>query len=192
MKLTPLQQRELARRAFRWVSTIEHLNQAGDRLNEHPNHTRDGLNENPSNQDLGYDNELHLLMISLEHLDNCLKYLVTDSLDDRFKELGTRYRESWRPPRQVQGTPEDEPPITREVRDALEHEEEYIAGPGRFPDSATDEWRETFQSGTFMWDDDGINVLVVLGKGYEVKNAIRSALALKEALTALADVELEV
>jgi len=113
MKLTPLQRRELARRAFRWVVTIEHLNQAGARVWA-----------DPSKSEIGFDNELHLLMISLEHLDNCLCYLVADSPDDRFKELGTRYRESWRPPRQVQGTPEDKPPITREVRNVLEHEEE--------------------------------------------------------------------
>jgi len=43
-----------------------------------------------------------------------------------------------------------------------------------------------------MWDEDRISVLFVLGKGYEVKDAVRSALTLKEALTALADVELDV
>ena len=181
MRLTARQRRELARRAFRWVVTIEHLNQAGARVWA-----------DPSKSEIGFDNELHLLMISLEHLDNCLCYLVADSPDDRFKELGTRYRQSWRPPRQVQGTPEDEPPITREVRNVLEYEEEYIAGGGRNPERATDDWRETLQSNTVMWDKDEISVLVVLGKGYEVKDAIRSALALKEALTALADVELEV
>jgi hypothetical protein len=65
-----------------------------------------------------YTRGLHMLCLCIEHLDRCLHLLAGSPLRAEFPhQLCRDFRTAWRP--------------LKDLRDVLEHEEDYIAGIGR-------------------------------------------------------------
>src|SRR5882672_5505986 len=71
-----------------------------------------------------------------------------------------------------------------DVRDLLEHEEEYLVGEGRFPQKADPNWMPPAMgmSRPMQLTDSGIAGIQVLGKWYDVRETVAAALALKTIL----------
>jgi hypothetical protein len=67
-----------------------------------------------------YRRGLHMLCLALQHLDRCLELLISSRLPADFPgDRARRFRRTWR--------------TLQDLRDVLEHEEEYLAGRGRNP-----------------------------------------------------------
>ena len=67
-----------------------------------------------------YRRGLHMLCLALNHLDRCLELLAASRLPKDFPHrLCRAFRKAWRP--------------VRDLRDVLEHQEDYIAGRGKQP-----------------------------------------------------------
>jgi len=158
--LTDIQKRRLAERGYRWVQTIRRLNTAGEAISG---------DEAPEKYAETID-ALHMLSLSLNHLDACVA--VLDEARDVL--AGARqFRTAWA--------------AVSDLRHALEHEEEYIAGRGKFPRYVGNSWLagEYFESHLFVWDSEGIESVGFLGRTYRVRPAIVAALALESPLLAL-------
>ncbi len=116
--------------------------------------------------------DVHMLVLALDHFDQCLRWLEA-SHGTVAREERDAYRGVWAQ--------------SADLRDALEHEEEYLAGFGRrraellgVPAEAAargDTW-----SISFAYGDDGIQAVTVLSKQYAIGDAIDRAQALKPAL----------
>jgi len=158
--LSNIQKRRLAQRGHRWVQTIKRINGTGNLLSG---------DEAAAKYAEAMDS-LHLLALALEHLDSCIKILNEAGVQF---EGDSAFRAAWE--------------TISKLRDAREHEEEYIAGPGRFPDNVGPNWAANgyFESATFIWGTDGIDSVSFMGKVYTLRPAITAALALEEALSAL-------
>ena len=67
-----------------------------------------------------YTRGLHMLCLALGHLDRCLELLASSRVPPDFPHRSCReFRRAWRP--------------LSDLRDVLEHEEDYVAGGGRKP-----------------------------------------------------------
>lgn len=67
-----------------------------------------------------YRRGLHMLCLALGHLDRCLELLASSRLPQDFPHrLCRAFRRAWRP--------------LSDLRDILEHEEDYVAGRGKKP-----------------------------------------------------------
>ena len=115
--------------------------------------------------------ETNLLAIALEHLDICLGLLEPGLAPELHRRAGA-YRCAWN--------------AVSRLRDALEHEEEYLAGRGTFPDllGALGDWPYGVEGNVGSWSYEG-GVLVgvsALGKDYPLTDVLTAAAALKDAL----------
>jgi hypothetical protein len=112
--------------------------------------------------------QLHLLSLALEHIDNTLKFLPDSVTLTGASEFRTAYSHS-------EGKPSD-------LRDALEHEEEYVAGGRKRPTLIGFGWPEAGypDSKPFISDESGIIMVVFMGRSYLLRPAIQAALLLKE------------
>ncbi len=161
----------IAKRAHRWVMTIKRLNAA----------TRaDGdLDRRLGETYYEFKDSLHLLMLALEHLDQCLAHLTFG--DGELPRLKTLSRQAWAK-RVYPRNRKNWFPLSS-VRDVLEHEVEYVVGPGKFPGRVEESWREDgYREGTVLYDRDGVVSIVVLGVTYGVRDAVAAALELQQPL----------
>jgi hypothetical protein len=158
--LTDIQKRRLAERGYRWVQTIRRLNTVAEAISD---------DEAPEKHAETIDG-LHMLSLALEHLDACVR--VLDEAGEVLAGSG-KFRTAW-------GAVSD-------LRDGLEHEEEYIAGRGRFARLFSPSWVADgyFESNLFIWGPEGIDAVGFMGQDYDVRPAIVTALDLEAPLLAL-------
>ena len=158
--LTDIQKRRLAERGYRWVRTIRRLNTAGDAISG---------DEAPEKYAETID-ALHMLSLALQHLAACVG--VLDGAGEVLAGSG-EFRTAWA--------------AVSELRHALEHEEEYIAGGGKYPWYVGDSWAADgcFESHLFIWGPEGIDSVGFMGRTYRVRPGIVAALALEIPLLAL-------
>jgi hypothetical protein len=117
-------------------------------------------------------NDVHMLVLALQHLDSCLKFLA-----DSGETLAgaADFRAAWR--------------AVSALRDMLEHEEEYIAGRGKFPRRLNQSWVANgyFEDRLLIWGSEGMESVGFMGKPYRVRPAIAAALNLEAPLLQLCD-----
>jgi hypothetical protein len=164
--LTELQARRLAERGYRWITTIRRLNAAIAAV-------FDDLEGSTAET---IDN-IHMLAVALQHLDTCVRLL------QRGRKLpGAReFRRQWA--------------SVSVLRDALEHEEEYVAGRGRNRDERVGEqWTslQMFETHLMLWSEEGIESLGFMGRRYVIRPAIVAALDLEEAMFGIWNPPIEV
>lgn len=112
------------------------------------------------NQSSTKSDDVHLLMLALKHFSNCVEKLDL--------QLADEFTEAWR--------------YVSRVRDMLEHEEEYIAGPGKFPDQVHPQWAEAGHPEAWIAYAEGLISVAVVGGNYPVVEPIRLALSLRPSL----------
>ncbi len=83
MELNEQQISALALRAYRWIQTIE-------RLNDFSEPAPAGRGDRTSLPD-----DVHLLMLSLQHLSNCLSHLIGNTVSTRFDGLASEFIAAW-------------------------------------------------------------------------------------------------
>jgi hypothetical protein len=160
--LSDEQKRRLAERGYGWVQTINRLNKAGKGLEGDDAASKYGA----------VINDVHMLSLALKHLDSCLRFLgesgetVAGAAD---------FRAAW--------------DAVSDMRDALEHEEEYVAGRGKFPRLFDQSWVENdyFEDHLLIWGNEGITSVSFMGRTYKVRRAIAAALNLELPLLDLWD-----
>jgi hypothetical protein len=118
--------------------------------------------------------DVHLLTLALEHVFQCLGHL-TASLSPDAAVAADRFRAAW-------GS-------VRDVRNALEHEEEYVAGGGQRPKLVDPVWVPPTMGASrqLRTSDAGLDAVSVLGKWYQVGESISAAHALRPLLLAETD-----
>jgi hypothetical protein len=116
---------------------------------------------------------IHMLVLALQHLENCIRFLGLPE--------GREFRRAWR--------------RVGVLRNALEHEEEYVAGGGRNRDDVVGRaWlnRGMFESHFLTWDERGIQTIGFMGRNYSVQAAIVAALELEPRLLELWDPPIQI
>lgn len=117
-----------------------------------------------------YDTDIHMLVLALEHLDSCVRLLQQGG--EEAQEWST-FLDLWAK--------------VSDVRDALEHEEEYLIEAGRKHEFRGPLWNpKGMPSAVTIWGTNGPDSISVLGKQYEIGRATASALRLKSGLKDLA------
>ena len=154
MTLSNEQKRRLAERGYRWVQTIKRLNKAGEALE----------GDEASLKWSEAIDHLHMLSLALQHLDSCLKFLTESG---ETLAGAADFRAAWR--------------AVSDLRDALEHEEEYIAGRGKRPRLFDQSWVANgyFEDHLLIWGSEGINSVSLMGRTYKLSPAIVAALDLE-------------
>jgi hypothetical protein len=160
--LSDLQKRRLAERGYTWIQTIKRLNKLGNAI---------WANDASQTYAVTLD-ALHLLSLALEHLDTCVEIL---NQADETLPGDAEFRDAWQ--------------SISALRHAREHEENYIAGRGRYPDRFDPGWVANgyFESNSLTWGEEGILSMSFMGKTYPVRTAIVAALELEAAIFALYD-----
>ncbi len=161
-------QRALLTRAIRWIEVIKEKDAViGDFASE------------PWNEGTWID--VHVLALALKHLDVTMRILGELAVQMGFANESNTYRTAWAG--------------ISSLRDALEHEDEYVAGRGKYSDTPAAWWDEAREQGhdfgpTFGWSRErGLDVLV-LGRHHYVSDAVLCARALLAPLsTALAQLK---
>ena len=114
--------------------------------------------------------DVHMLILALQHLYECVSVLVRSG-----EPLlgGKDYQATW--------------DRIRDLRDAFEHEEDYIAGRGKYPERMVSaSWIESdLPDIAQVVDDDGLKEVHFFGRPYEIGPAIMAALNLDEVLLQL-------
>jgi hypothetical protein len=115
--------------------------------------------------------DVHLLTLALEHVYQCVGHL-TACLPPDTRAAADRFRAAW-------GS-------VRDVRNALEHKEEYVAGSGQRPDLVDPVWSPPTMgvSRHLRTSNAGLEAVSVLGKWYQVGASITAAGALSPLLLA--------
>jgi hypothetical protein len=113
--------------------------------------------------------DVHLFTLSLEHAFQALVKLQLD-LSPGCQELVARFQAAWAE--------------VSDVRDLLEHEEEYLIGKGKFPAKVDPNWTPPGMgmSRPMRMSDAGIVSIQVLGRWYDVRGAVAALLALRPCL----------
>jgi len=157
LSLSDDQKRGLAQRGHHWVQTIKRLNKAAKSLE----------GEDAAVKYRAVIDEVHMLSLALQHLDSCLRLL---SESGEILTGAADFRTAW-------GAVSD-------LRDALEHEEEYIAGRGRFSRLFSQSWAENgyFEDHLLIWGSEGIDSVNFMGRPYRARSAIAAALNLEAPL----------
>jgi hypothetical protein len=144
--------RRLAERGYRWVETVERMNASGSLLFEQSETAWAEVADN-----------VHMLIIALQHLHVCISQIqrLGITLDG-----SVAFKREWR--------------RIRKLRNWLEHEEEYIAGTGKYQDEVEAEWiaRGMLEPFTQAWSDIGLLSIDFMAKRYDVEEAIQTALRL--------------
>jgi hypothetical protein len=115
--------------------------------------------------------DLHQIILALEHLSQALKYLHP-TFEPSATGAARRFLTEWQ--------------RIEKIRDGLEHEEEYLAGRGKFKDMPDPNWKPPIV-GYSRWtetDAEGLVSITVLGRSYSIKDCISSALDLRPHLAA--------
>lgn len=114
--------------------------------------------------------DIHILVLALEHLFRSLKHLRPSYGDEACKATDV-FIEEWKK--------------VREIRNGLEHEEEYLAGVGKYDDLPDKEWTPPMAgaSRNTKCDTNGFVEISVLGKSYNVQRSIEAALNLRPHLS---------
>jgi hypothetical protein len=162
LSLSDEQTRGLAQRGHHWVQTIKRLEKAAKSLE----------GEDAAFKYRAAINDVHMLVLALKHLDSCLKFLA----DSRETLAGAaEFRAAW--------------DAVSDLRDALEHEEEYIAGRGKRPQLFGQSWVANgyFEDHLLIWGNEGIDWVGFMGREYRVRRAIAAALNLEAPLLQLCD-----
>jgi hypothetical protein len=162
LSLSDEQKRGLAERGYRWVQTIKRLNKAGEALE----------GDEASLKWSEAIDHLHMLSLALQHLDSCLK-LLTEAGETLAGAAD--FRAAWH--------------AVSDLRDALEHEEEYIAGRGKHPRLFDQSWVANgyLEDHLFIWGSEGIDSVDFMGRPYKLRPAIVAALNLDGPLLDLWD-----
>lgn len=166
-----MQVRYLADRAQRWINAVRRINSNLNSGAAFSRLTEVRLVDQESDPWNGLYDDVHFLCLALKHLDTCLRILNEAGFHVGYDE---KFRVEWGK--------------LSALRDAIEHEEEYAAGTGRraqLVGSGWDPWGETAIRASFTGD--GLYTVTVLGKTYEVRDAIRAALQMASPYTALSD-----
>lgn len=167
-QLTEEQQIALAGHAFRWTVTAISMHKPRDESKD----IREGglLHVNLGDYEF-YMMSAHMLVLALDHLDECLR-LLSSGWPKKFPTKEAQaYQSAWQP--------------NSDLRDALEHEEAYIAGRGRQPrllGEGQGGWtlirgiRVPFMESSHRLDcENKIAVITALGKSYEILPAVNAA-----------------
>jgi len=157
LSLSDDQKRGLAQRGHHWVQTIKRLNKAAKSLE----------GEDAAVKYRVAINDVHMLVLALKHLDSCLKFLgesgetSAGAADFRVARKDVSH-----------------------LRNALEHEEEYIAGKGKNRRLFTQSWVANgyFEDHLLIWGNEGIDWVGFMGRDYRVRRAIAAALNLEPPL----------
>jgi hypothetical protein len=157
---TPL----LLRRAWEWAAKIEAANARAQ--------VRDGETSDFEPWDV------HALALALEHLMKCLKVLKNHGEPDAIKTAAAAFRRAWgKTPVSAHdsaGRPfRIEGPL-RELRNVLEHEEDYIADSGHHPELVASGWDG--QGPGVINGSEGIKLFVLFGVTYELRDTVAKAL----------------
>jgi hypothetical protein len=162
LDLSRVQKRELARRGYGWIQTIKRLNKAAEALE----------GEDAASKHGAVINDVHMLSLALKHLDSCLRHL---SESGETIEGAAEFRAAWK--------------AMSDLRDALEHEEEYIAGRGKRPCLFSRRWvaNDYHEEHFLMWGNEGIESVSFMGRTYKVRPAIAAALNLEVPLLDFCD-----
>jgi hypothetical protein len=162
LSLSDDQKRGLAQRGYGWVQTIKRLNKAGEGLE----------GDDAASKHRVVIDDLHMLSLALQHLDSCLKFLA-----DSGETLAgaADFRAAWH--------------AVSDLRDALEHEEEYVAGKGKKARLFSQSWVTNgyFEDHLLIWGNGGIDWVGFMGREYRVRPAIAAALNLEAPLLELCD-----
>jgi hypothetical protein len=141
----------LVGRALDWIRIIAKLNRVPPADENH---------DSPPFHDM------HMLVLALDHLDECLRWLETAQPGPGRAERDA-FRAVWAP--------------NTGLRDALEHEEEYLAGYGKRAEldgQPIDAKTVGTWSMSFAFTDAGYLGATVLGIQYDLRPAIERALSL--------------
>jgi hypothetical protein len=157
LSLSDEQKRGLAQRGYGWVQTIKRLNKAGKGLE----------GDDAAFKHRAAINDVHMLSLALQHLDSCLKFLTESG---ETLAGAADFRAAWH--------------AVSDLRAALEHEEEYIAGRGKRPRLSDQSWVANgyFEDHLLIWGSEGIDWVGFMGREYRVRPAIAAALNLEAPL----------
>lgn len=113
-----------------------------------------------------------MLVLSVQHLENCLRHIEAlgpdAAWDDRLLTLMKSYRSAFAGEQ------------LKDLRDVLEHEEEFMAGGGRRRDSRV--IVDELSAGLGFSSTDRIVSIRRFGRCYDVRHVVDAALALEEPL----------
>jgi hypothetical protein len=108
----------------------------------------------------------------MKHLEVCLEHLNNEGIT---VASDTAFLSAWRSD------------SMRNLRNALEHEEEYVAGLVQNQGLVGTRWQPGQGDKRFDWDNAGIREVTVLGVTYDVRISIHAALQTEESLFRLWD-----
>jgi hypothetical protein len=110
--------------------------------------------------------DVHVLAVALEHVYQACLHIETWGEPDA-AAVADRFMTAWS--------------RVRDLRNGLEHEEEYLADKGRYPSKVAPDWKPP-TVGVARWceyDTTGFVAVYSLGNRYEVKDSIAAALAVR-------------
>ena len=129
-KLTIQQQLTLSHSAWRWATAITLLRRPRSTSLDKVDYSQLVIiHEVDAVEWERYTRGLHMLCLALKHLDRCLELLKSEWPDDFPAHQAKKFRAAWKP--------------LKNLRDVLEHEEDYDAGIGKKPsliDPSTHGW----------------------------------------------------
>lgn len=176
MALTVEQELALAGRAWSWLTTVVATNQARDTSRDR---VSQGAIQVDARDHYQHQAVIHMVVLGLAHADGCLA-LIGPRWPNEFPAAeADAFRAAWKP--------------LRDLRNVLEHEEDYIAGRGRKPGLLGDlsGWvrgrhgaKVPFYGAAHHMDADGRLVgLTALGRDYDLSAALAAARALRGPLS---------
>jgi len=109
--------------------------------------------------------DVHVMTLALEHACNGVRHLLP-TLSPEARTAANRFVNAWT--------------AVRDVRNGLEHEEEYLVGDGRHNDLPAADWTPPAVgvSRHFALNDNGVARIQALGRWYDVAEAVAAALDL--------------
>lgn len=114
--------------------------------------------------------DIHILCLALEHLYQAVRRLQK-TFEPEAKTAARRFIKSWKK--------------VRSLRNGLEHEEEYLAGCGKFKEMQDPNWMppRIGASRQTQANEEGFLSIWVLGRQYNVKDCIKTVLELRSHLS---------
>lgn len=116
MALTVEQELALAGRAWSWLTTVAATNQPRDASRDRRS---EGIVLVDARDHYQHLSAVHMVVLGLDHVDGCLRLMSAHWPDEFPAEQADAFCTAWKP--------------LQDLRDLLEHEEDYIAGSGRKP-----------------------------------------------------------
>jgi hypothetical protein len=118
--------------------------------------------------------DVHVLTLALDHAYHGVLHLLP-MLSPDANVSANRFVHAWK--------------AVRDVRNGLEHEEEYLAGAGQRPNLVDSAWTPPVVgvSRHTILNDDGIAKIAALGRWYDVAEAVAAAVNLIDRIAAEAE-----